>query len=102
MWGFKAFIAKRDYVIASLGTAFKATETSQGATHRAKINFYDESRSKRRYYSEISGPSLNPGFGFLTSSSRIRPTPRGVFEWCVVRRELEINVALCIASGREV
>ena len=41
---------------------------------------------------------MDPGFDLLASSARIRPTQRRAPGGTVVRIELEINVAACIAG----
>ena len=80
----------------------KPTETRPEATYlRTKISFPKESRSEQRWYSEVGwtipGLRFRP-FGLINKNSS-HPTQR--LERVVVHLQLEINVAPCIAGGRE-
>ena len=100
-------MAVGDYTIACLGMHGRAarkkpTETRLDATYlRAKISFTKSHDPNNVSIAKQAGPSLDSSFSLLASSTRTRPTQRSAPGGGVVRLQLEINAAPCIAGGHE-
>ena len=99
------------YTIACLAMHGKAARKTQVRspqepditqhTSGQKLVFTKSHDSNNVSIAKEAGPSLDSGFGLLASSTRTRPTQRSAPGGGVGRLELEINVAPCIAGGRE-
>ena len=103
-------MAVRGYMTASLSPRKSSSKkpgsnlvrTRHDATHlRTEISFSKGYDPNNVSIAKQMALFLDPDFGLLASSAKTRTTPSSVPGGGVVRTESEINVALCVAGGRD-
>ena len=107
MWWFKTFMAVGDYMTAGSGMRGRAAQTTWVRSPQEQDTTQHNS-GKKLVFTKSHDPNnfskigwTIPGPRFRASSEKTRAAQRSVPRGGVVRIELEINVAPCIAGGRD-